>query len=670
MVGLRSILFIFFGLIWGSSACADYVEAKKFYDNQNYTDAFNEVISSAEAGDPDSLNLLGILYLNGLGVDENVDAAVEYFEKAIEKKSFKAYLNLASIYKSNKWGRLDNKKAEILLLRAIESSEKEVSAQAAFDLGLLYYFEPSLQINELKALDYLRRAAKQDHVLAMLALGHLSKSESEQFLWYEKASNFNDPEAQFLVGSMLFEGRGTEKNLSRAFELLEKSVEKITQKPAYIWGVSMDFGGMERVHLIMRLPNYFRKAINQGSLEAAIDLATLLRTLARYEEAIELFKEAIQRLEKEENLFYLAHSFRGLAAVHFEYGQYDKAEINFLKALQLAKNIYSEKDKDLIDYYADIATFYAKLKLSKSGAEAYYLKALSIANEVSGYDDVSLKQNYATFLSDNDRTSETINIYEDLLEKIDLDKPNDYRQVSAIYYNLARVYSRIDKIGQAEQYFQKAIEINNEIYGAAHDDTARIYRELAVLHRSNNDFEKAFINFEKAKGVMEKVYFNEHSELLNLIVEISKIEQLRDNEISELRNLLDFKNRLVKLRKFSTYKIVSTSSTSFEQSLKRLLDLTAKHSSGSYLADIFDTIQLLELSTNDKSLEYNFAMADPEKSNILSELQKARLEQKNQIIELKKQLPTEENLKKAISVQNNIDRMESEILSIFLVTLI
>ena len=164
---------------------------------------------------------------------------------------------------------------------------------------------------------------------------------------------------------------------------------------------------------------------------------------------------------------------------------------------------------------------------------------------------------------------------------------------------------------------------------------------------------------------MEKVYFNEHSELLNLIVEISKIEQLRDNEISELRNLLDFKNRLVQLRKFSNYKIVSTSSTSFEQSLKRLLDLTAKHSSGSYLADIFDTIQLLELSTNDKSLEYNFAMADPEKSNILSELQKDRIEKKNQIIELKKQLPTEENLKKAISVQNNIDRMESEILSIF-----
>ena len=73
--------------------------------------------------------------------------------------------------------------------------------------------------------------------------------------------------------------------------------------------------------------------------------------------------------------------------------------------------------------------------------------------------------NYATFLSDNDRTSEATNVYEDLLEKIDLDKPNDYRQVSAIYYNLARIYSRIDKIGQAEQYFQKAIEINNEIYG-------------------------------------------------------------------------------------------------------------------------------------------------------------------------------------------------------------
>ena len=141
----------------------------------------------------------------------------------------------------------------------------------------------------------------------------------------------------------MLKGRGTEKNLSRAFELLEKSVEKNYSEASLYLGRVYGFWGYGEGSFNNETSiNYFIKAINQGSLEAVIDLATLLRTLAD-EEAIELFKEAIQRLEKEENLFYLAHSFRGLAAVHFEYGQYDKAEINFLKAA--TKNIYLKRIK-------------------------------------------------------------------------------------------------------------------------------------------------------------------------------------------------------------------------------------------------------------------------------------------------------------------------------------
>lgn len=104
----------------------------------------------------------------------------------------------------------------------------------------------------MEAEKWLRRAAEQGHVGAMVDMAKLSlfykpdKDERTAVLWYQKAANQGDPEAQFMVGSYHFSGSGSvpqdnisaymwwilsaEKNHSLAKFMLEKSKDKISQE--------------------------------------------------------------------------------------------------------------------------------------------------------------------------------------------------------------------------------------------------------------------------------------------------------------------------------------------------------------------------------------------------------------------------------------------------------
>ena len=78
------VLLVALSIFWGTSAAANYEKAKRFFDQNNYEAALIEANRSAENGDADSLNLLGVIYEEGLGVKINLSKAVSNFELAIE----------------------------------------------------------------------------------------------------------------------------------------------------------------------------------------------------------------------------------------------------------------------------------------------------------------------------------------------------------------------------------------------------------------------------------------------------------------------------------------------------------------------------------------------------------------------------------------------------------
>ena len=87
---------ILFGLVlFSNNSLANYNEALDSYNNKNWTKTLKTCESSLE--DFRCLNLLGIIYLNGLSVDKNYKKAKQYFLDAKDLGSKSAEFNLGWI---------------------------------------------------------------------------------------------------------------------------------------------------------------------------------------------------------------------------------------------------------------------------------------------------------------------------------------------------------------------------------------------------------------------------------------------------------------------------------------------------------------------------------------------------------------------------------------------
>ena len=87
--------FIFYGLLLINTSLANYNEALDSYNNKNWTKTLKTCESNLE--DFRCLNLLGVIYLNGLSVDKNYEKAKQYFLDAKDLGSKSAEFNLGWI---------------------------------------------------------------------------------------------------------------------------------------------------------------------------------------------------------------------------------------------------------------------------------------------------------------------------------------------------------------------------------------------------------------------------------------------------------------------------------------------------------------------------------------------------------------------------------------------
>ena len=87
--------FILFGLLLSNTSLANYNEALDSYNNKNWTKTLETCELHLE--DFRCLNLLGVIYLNGLSVDKNYEIAKQYFLDAKGLGSKSAEFNLGWI---------------------------------------------------------------------------------------------------------------------------------------------------------------------------------------------------------------------------------------------------------------------------------------------------------------------------------------------------------------------------------------------------------------------------------------------------------------------------------------------------------------------------------------------------------------------------------------------
>lgn len=194
------------GLYWlnraakGKSGAVHYKIGRLYETGDIFTKdinkAFEHYLLSGKSGDPYGMTNLSVMYIEGRGVEKNIEEGVKWAEKAGKNGFVNAQINLALLYSSKD--------------KSIHDKEKA-----------LYWFG---------------EAALKGSVLAQYELGknHLKNKEyNKAFEYFDAAVEGGNTNAMIMLGMMFEQGLGAEKNSEKSLKLLQLAYQQGNKKAGY-----------------------------------------------------------------------------------------------------------------------------------------------------------------------------------------------------------------------------------------------------------------------------------------------------------------------------------------------------------------------------------------------------------------------------------------------------
>jgi uncharacterized repeat protein (TIGR01451 family) len=172
------------------------VDGKRFYnsntayvsivkENSN-TEEFQTTLTTAQSGDADAQNSLGVCYYQGRGVAKDYTQAIEWFQKA--------------------------------------ATQGHAGAQC--NLGICYDNGYGVVKDYTKAVEWYQKAAMQGYTIAQYNLGvcyQETKDYTKAAEWFQKAAIQGHDRAQYNLGICYYKGSGVTKDHNKAIEWLKKA---------------------------------------------------------------------------------------------------------------------------------------------------------------------------------------------------------------------------------------------------------------------------------------------------------------------------------------------------------------------------------------------------------------------------------------------------------------
>lgn len=190
--------------------------------------AFYWMEKAAENNRTDAQVNLGLMYLNGIGVEYNRDKALYWYKKALSNGEAAAYNNIGFLYERT---------APINLKKACENYQKgfEVNSMTAKgNLGRCYFYGIDRQVNISKGMELLNDAAEngvafaQDEMIQVYLEGkeHIPQDKTKAFILATKYAESGNPGSLYNLGVMYEQGLGTEVNHQKSAEYFRKASEQ------------------------------------------------------------------------------------------------------------------------------------------------------------------------------------------------------------------------------------------------------------------------------------------------------------------------------------------------------------------------------------------------------------------------------------------------------------
>ncbi len=291
-----------------NDAVAQYFLAGLFYDlaNNKLTDPenfFYWLKLSAAQRYALAQTSLGIFYIKGIDIPQNIEEGIKLLESATQRKEPRAQGQLAACYQYGIGVVKDEEKAA----RYYRLAAEQGNANAQKQLGVCYEDGIGVSRDMEKALEWNRLAAESGMEEAQLHLGTLYEERGgdvnlrEAARWYRQAAEQGAKKAQFLLGDFYETGRGgLPRDLKEAFNCYHQAAKQNMKDALAKLGECYEKGrGIEPS--IGKAVQCYRLAARQGDLDAQYNLALCylqndIETVPESKfEAVQLLQDAGQK---------------------------------------------------------------------------------------------------------------------------------------------------------------------------------------------------------------------------------------------------------------------------------------------------------------------------------------------------------------------------------------
>ena len=255
---------------------------------------------------------------------------------------------------------------------------------------------------------------------------------------------------------------------------------------------------------------YFQKAIalrrelklRNGLDPVLANLGSLYEAQGEYEQAKQLYSEALDILQEQGNYADAIARLNDLAGIHHVQGHYEQAIELYNQSLE----IYEDgKDTDIATYASTInllaATYHAQEKYAE--AEKKYLEALDIRRNLKGLGesnrDVAITLNNLGLLyADQRRPDQAKSHYEQalLIQKSLFGETN--LDIATTLNNLALLFYSQHNLPEAEKSLEATLKIRQKLLGKNHPDVAGSLNNLAGIYKAQGRFAEALPLYEQA----------------------------------------------------------------------------------------------------------------------------------------------------------------------------
>ena len=255
---------------------------------------------------------------------------------------------------------------------------------------------------------------------------------------------------------------------------------------------------------------YFQKAIalrrelklRNGLDPVLANLGSLYEAQGEYEQAKQLYSEALDILQEQGNYADAIARLNDLAGIHHVQGHYEQAIELYNQSLE----IYEDgKDTDIATYASTInllaGTYHAQEKYAE--AEKKYLEALDIRRNLkelgeSNRDVAISLNNLGLLYADQRRPDQAKSYYEQalliqksLFGEINLD-------IATTLNNLALLFYSQHNLPEAEKSLEATLKIRQKLLGKNHPDVAGSLNNLAGIYKAQGRFAEALPLYEQA----------------------------------------------------------------------------------------------------------------------------------------------------------------------------